>query len=284
MKEKDLEKAIDNLIIKGLIREAEQDNAEFEAALREMSEEDFLALISDTATDPANIELRNSQLDNMVLTEADEIFDNLGYEDLIEESATFSNTHMRANSKPYYSRKIVSNEYSPCELDEEDSSISYSRRPMSYLKLKRWIPWATAIMSAAAILLIILIPVYRSMDSKICESVLLANESYISPSRGADMSTMQKDEVRSILHELERQYSISKQHDADLLNSEKIDSENTDYYLENESPQETGMNLVQAYLKLRQKDKAVKVLKELAGSDTDPEFKEYCQKLIEILE
>lgn len=45
MKEKDLEKNLDNLIIDGLIKEAEQDNADFEAAMRKMSEEEFEELI-----------------------------------------------------------------------------------------------------------------------------------------------------------------------------------------------------------------------------------------------
>lgn len=49
MKEKDLEKNLDNLIIDGLIKEAEQDNADFEAAMRQMSEEEFEELIYEPA-------------------------------------------------------------------------------------------------------------------------------------------------------------------------------------------------------------------------------------------
>lgn len=45
MKEKDLEKNLDNLIIDGLIKEAEQDNADFEAAIRKMREADFNQLV-----------------------------------------------------------------------------------------------------------------------------------------------------------------------------------------------------------------------------------------------
>ena len=45
MKEKDLEKNLGNLIIDGLIKEAEQDNADFEAAIRKMSEADFNQLV-----------------------------------------------------------------------------------------------------------------------------------------------------------------------------------------------------------------------------------------------
>ncbi len=49
MKEKDLEKNLDNLIIDGLIKEAEQDNADFEAAVRKMSDEEFKELIYEPA-------------------------------------------------------------------------------------------------------------------------------------------------------------------------------------------------------------------------------------------
>lgn len=45
MKDKDLEKNLDNLIIDGLIKEAEQDNADFAAAMRKMSDEEFAELI-----------------------------------------------------------------------------------------------------------------------------------------------------------------------------------------------------------------------------------------------
>lgn len=45
MKEKDLDKLLDNLIIDGLIKEAEQDNADFEAAMRKMSDDEFEELI-----------------------------------------------------------------------------------------------------------------------------------------------------------------------------------------------------------------------------------------------
>lgn len=49
MTEKDLEKNLDNLIIDGLIKEAEQDNADFEAAMRRMSDEEFEELIFEPA-------------------------------------------------------------------------------------------------------------------------------------------------------------------------------------------------------------------------------------------
>lgn len=45
MKEKDFDKHLDNLIIDGLIKEAEQDNADFETAMRDLSDEEFKELV-----------------------------------------------------------------------------------------------------------------------------------------------------------------------------------------------------------------------------------------------
>lgn len=61
MKEKDLEKNLDNLIIDGLIKEAEQDNADFEAAMRQMSDEEFEELIYEPAYPEAD-EVRVSEM------------------------------------------------------------------------------------------------------------------------------------------------------------------------------------------------------------------------------
>lgn len=49
MKEKDLDKSLEAIIIEGLIKEAEQENADFEAAMRKMSDEDFNQLIQSVA-------------------------------------------------------------------------------------------------------------------------------------------------------------------------------------------------------------------------------------------
>ena len=56
MKEKDLERNLDNLIIDGLIKEAEQDNADFEAAMRVMSEDEFMDMLSKKVSHPIRLE------------------------------------------------------------------------------------------------------------------------------------------------------------------------------------------------------------------------------------
>ena len=62
MKEKDLDKHLDNLIIDGLIKEAEQDNADFEAAMRNMSDEEFEELIYE----PVDAEAKEDRASEMM--------------------------------------------------------------------------------------------------------------------------------------------------------------------------------------------------------------------------
>ena len=218
MKEKDLDKCLDNLIIKGLIREAEQDNADFEVAMRKISDEDFLAMTYDTA----------------------------------DESV--AKTTMSGN--------------------------------------KGWKIWVAAIASVAAILLIVFIPAYREMNSRLCESALLISEAYVGLSRGVDISSMQNDEVDAMLPELEKQYDISvkqsmklhREQSMAIAGEQSVDMDDIKYYISPVSLRDAGMELLQAYLKLNQKEKAIETIRELAEAVDDPEFKDYCRKMLEILE
>lgn len=203
MKEKDLDKCLDNLIIKGLIREAEQDNADFEVAMLNMSDDDFLTLIMPGKTRPQQM---------------------------------------------------------------------------------GWKIWTAAIASAAAILLLVLVPAHMDMDSRICGSALLASEASMPHSRGMDISSMNDKEIRASLPELERQYQASKRSNDGILYQQAPGKDNPDYYLGQMTPSEAGMDLVQAYLRLGMRDKAVETLRELADNESDPQFGNYCRKMLEILE
>lgn len=200
MKEKELEKCLDNLIIRGLIKEAEQDNAEFETAMREMSDKDFHAMISGAAPKKRNV----------------------------------------------------------------------------------WKIWTGAIASAAAILLIVLIPAVNNMHSRVCESALVALSAYWPATKGADISTMSEEEVRNLLPELEKQYYVAMHPDQEPAG--KGADGNSDYYLEHTDALEAGPDLAAAYLRLEMKDKAVEILKELAAKDENPDFSEHCIKILDILE
>ena len=191
MKEEDIDRIIDNMITEGLIKEGEQDNADFEAALRNMSDEDFLAMI-------------------------------------------------------------------------------YEARPQPK-EMKPWRIWLTAAVSAAAVLALVLIPAYRSMNAKVCESALVACEAYMPSARGGvDPSASDISEIKEELPELEADY-----------NSALNPTGSQDYYAPNLA--EAGWDLATAYLRLGERSKAKKVLTELATRYSDNEFGAQCLRIADIL-
>lgn len=261
MKEKDLEKCLDNLIIKGLIQEAEQDNAEFETALRNMSEEDFLALVYDASEQPTGAGILYN--DKIILTKKETIEK--------EHELAFSIDEGFGGSGHYYRRAHSA----ASELDKPKAASAGN---------KSWKIWIAAIASVAAILLIVFIPAYKIMDSRVCESALLASETYKGPSRGIKISAMQNDEVKAMLPELEKQFQVSQEVQDILVLDDEPEPEGLDYYSGAVGAEEAGMDLVQAYLKLGKKEKAIEVLHKLAANNDNPDFREFCQKMLEILE
>lgn len=266
MKEKDLEKCLDNLIIEGLIKEAEQDNAEFEAALRNMSDEDFLQLISQDI----NVEVAEPSH----LGASEPAYSELIFED---EEFTLSHSPIKLNK----ARKIADS--SPCVKDGfNDASPTKSKSKQS-----TWKPWVAAIASAAAILVIVLIPTFRYIDSRVCESTLLASSSYKTPSRGGndiDIASLSKAKVLSMIPKLQEQYESLEPVEEMYVLDEPEDVVSEDYYIEATDQKEAGMQLVQAYLRTNQKVKAVELLHELSDKYGDSDFGNQCKKLLEILE
>ena len=266
MREKDLEKCLDNLIIKGLIQEAEQDNAELEAAMREMSEEDFLALIyeADEESMRASMIMENE----MALMEHEMIL-----KDTISMNTAPSRISLRKANR-------VVDEYA-----EWDAPTPINNPEATKSRQNRWKIWSAAIASVAVILLIVFIPAYREMDSRLCESALLASATYMPPSRGGDdIVTMPKDEVKALLPELKMQYSASLKREEGIQYMETPEDKEKEYYSLISDPQEAGMELVQAYLRLNKKDKAIEVLRQLSDKYGDSEYGEHCKNLLEILE
>ncbi|MDE7419537.1 MAG: hypothetical protein K2N35_04950 [Muribaculaceae bacterium] len=264
MKEKDLEKCLNNLVIKGLIQEAEQDNAEFEVAMREMSDEDFLALIYDTVEDHSRAAISLEKDIVLANKKSVEMSSNIafGMSGVFEDNAA--------------------DEWDDFDLPEATSVPKKSEMPQ-----KGWKVWVAALASVAAVLLIVFIPAYREMDARLCGSALLVSEAYMPTSRGTDISSMKNDEVEAMLPKLEKQYSISVRQEKrteGIAGEQAIEKDDLSYYIERVAPRDAGMELVQAYLKLNQKDKAIEILRELAESDEDPDFREYCRKMLEILE
>lgn len=219
MKEKKLEKMLDSMIVDGLIKESEQDNADFEYAMSKISEEDF-----------------------------DEIVKVPEYAD--ERVCA----DMCADTEGYRSSA---------------ASVIQQKTPVLLQGKKRFMikPWIYSLSAAAAILMCVLVPAYNMMNNKLCDSALIASNSYMTSTKGGfDVNTATKDQIKAELKTLETDYIQAA---------------------DDEEKREAGWNLVQAYLKLHKKGETIKVLKELNekfGEGRLNEFDNPYQELLEILD
>lgn len=236
MKEKDLDKNLDNIIIDGLIKEAEQDNADFAAAMRNMSEEEFEEMVYQPA-----------------------------YADSYEEDSA---------GAPFYAEKSASiaADSEICEPTASESALHQkSTRQKSKFKIFR--PWITAAVSAAAVVLLILIPSFNAMNAKLCDSALYMSEAYITPAKGGfDISSASVDEIKSELPTLKELFE----------NSMRVRYPELGFH--SEEFRESGWNLVVAYLKLHKKKDAIKVLKILEENTKGTNFGDHCSKMLEQLD
>ena len=222
MKEKDLDKHLDNLIIDGLIKEAEQDNADFEAAMRNMSDEEFEELIYE----PAYAEAKEDRASEMMAASV---------------AADMDYLEKRRRHQPLVAKK-------------------------SKWQVLR--PWIASAMTAAAVVLIVLIPSVNAMNGKLCDSALYASNAYITSSRSAtEINGLSDGQLKSKLPELEKRYKECV----------KVDGKLT-YYTDD--LKEAGWDLTLAYLRLHKKGDALKVLKVLSTQFEGTPFGDHCQKMI----
>lgn len=248
MKEKDLEKNLDNLIIDGLIKETEQDNADFEAAMRKISDEEFDELIY-------------GHVDKQVYDYVEK--QEMEFEIYSEPACSYSIIEDRETIQPHNKLIILKKgqRVSP-EGDSEESEMP---------KISKWKvvrPWVISAVAAVAVILIVLIPSMNMMNARLCESALYASESYITPAKGGfDISNASVTEIKEELPNLELRYK-------ECINDEGKSLSYTD------DLQEAGWNLVVAYLKLHKKQDAVDVLKVLAGQYGDTDFGRHCKVLL----
>lgn len=272
MKENVLEKNLENLIIDGLIKEAEQDNADFENAMRNMSDEDFLELIYE----PAYV---SDTCDN-----TPEIQEEIWPDESIggfscgsvppprySRSIALRSRPMAAQSRPALSEMI---------FDEEPSQMPVTPAPVSEVKprkkakskLRLLGPWLAAAVVAVSVIMIVLIPSLNSMHARLCESALYASSQYISTSQSATtISELSDYELKNRLPELEERYREY------IENGQSSSS----YY---DNLKEVGWDLTLAYLRLHRKGDAVSVLKVLGKEYSDTEFGIHCTKLLHLLE
>lgn len=252
MKEKELKRNLDYLIIDGLIKEAEQDDADFEAAMRRMSEEDFNELIHE----PAFAYAADDCLVNFSIACGNkrEMFE------AIESADAYDSTNA---SEP--AEKFV---YPP------HTAAPTSRR-------KKFRPWITAAITAAAVILIVLIPSINIMNNKLCDSALLASSSYIASSESASQIIgLDKVFLERRLPDIERKYEECSKNSERFYETldDKKSGERITYHTAD--LREAGWDLALAYLKLHRKGDAEKVLKVLAEQYKGTPFGEHCQKML----
>lgn len=249
MKEKDLDKNLDNLIIDGLIKEAEQDNADFAAAMRKMSNEEFESIVREPAFVDYDNNIRHSSVTELPpvaaeMTTHDIVLEDKGRSMMQEDEVSFE--------------------------EDETSSLEQVKPKSSRFKLFR--PWITAAVSAAAVILIVLIPSLNSMNAKLCDSALYMSEAYITaPKGGFDISSATTEQIKEELPNLEQQYESMIEKDGKLV-----------YY--RDGFQDAGWTLAVAYLKLHKKSDAIKVLKTLESQTQGTPFGNHCKELLKQLD
>lgn len=234
MKEKDLDKNLENIIIDGLIKEAEQENADFAAEMRKMSKEEF---------------------EDMV------------YQPVYADSGIDDNEYSISPREPLY-RKTAASIAADSEI-YESPVIDFKSHTKSRFKLFR--PWIAAAVSAAAVILIVLIPSINSLNAKLCDSALYMSEAYITaPKGGIDISSASIVQIKEELPNLEQQYKSTIEQDGKSV-------------IYHDGFQDAGWNLAIAYLKLHKKSDAVKVLKTLESQTHGTPFGNHCAKMLEQL-
>lgn len=229
MKEKDLDKNLENIIIDGLIKEAEQENADFAAAMRKMSEEEFMDMVYEPA-----------------------------YTDMEKSVA----------AEPALYRKV--------RASVADEDVDFKAMPTHAVhkksKFKIFRPWIAAAVSAAAVVLLVLIPSFNAMNAKLCDSALYMSEAYITPAKGGfDISSANEKQIKEELPNLEQRYESS------IVVDGKLSTYTDDF-------QDAGWTLAIAYLKLHKKSDAVKVLKTLESQSKGTPFGGHCSKMLEQLD
>ncbi|MDE6022208.1 MAG: hypothetical protein K2G13_01775 [Muribaculaceae bacterium] len=287
MKEKDLEKNLDNLIIDGLIKEAEQDNKDFEIAMRNMSDEDFLALIYDAVDAQKKLEPEfDDSAYYSVIIDYD-IDENIEAVHTVEsENTAFahegSDNSASNMSHPRLYRRFALNEEITPSVSDAFSGSSQERKSGNG---RKWLPWLAAAVAAVAVVIAILIPAFNHMDSLACENALFAMNTYLPSSKGMDLSSVSKDEIRQMLPDIEKSYNKSLKKDEGIMYGvapEANEETGLDYYTS--SPRDAAWDLIEAYLRLGEKKKAVELLKTLSDQYGDTEDGDFCRHLITTLD
>lgn len=248
MKEKDLDKNLENIIIDGLIKEAEQENADFAAEMRNMSDEEFEEMVREPAFADYDDGIRHSSVTEFPSVAADMA--------IPEVAASYSGFDIKRDAS----------------YDEFDDGFEKPQSPSKKSRVKIFRPWITAAVSAAAVVSLILISGFNAMNAKLCDSALYMSEAYITPAKGGfDISSATTEQIKEELPNLERQYQSTIEKDGKLV-----------YY--RDGFQDAGWTLAVAYLKLHKKSDAIKVLKTLESQTQGTPFGNHCKELLKQLD
>lgn len=266
MKEKDLNKHIDKIIIDGLIKEAQQENLEFQAAMRKMSNEDFLELIMDNSSEKKVADIfatASNQLWLPIGEEKNEEVLEANEDRMTSFESNFPQNALKARIFKFDDIVESKEEYEqPVDSEKDSKMVSRSTN------FRKFVPWISSALVAAACILAIVIPTVNSANGKLCESALMLSQTYMTTSKSSlDIANASVEEIKRQLPELENAYkSCIKQEGKFTIYSPGL--------------QEAGWDLTLAYLKLHKKGKALEVLRVLAKQYKDTPFGRHCLILI----
>ena len=264
MKEEDLKKNLDRIIIEGLIKEAEQENADFEAAMKKMSHEDFLELIMNHE----HVKEDQYAETGVIAEEVDYDMDESPKEFLepVLEASSYKSVQTPADSahKGIYYRKA--------EIVSDSESKEFLPKEVKRKPFKKFVPWITSALAAAACILAIVLPTVHHANGKLCDGALMMSQQYMTSSKGSlDIASVSEEEVKNMLPMLEKNYN-------DCI---KVDGKSVTY---TPGLQECGWDLTLAYLKLHKKGKAIDVLKVLVQQYQGTAFGDHCENLLKQLD
>lgn len=256
MKEKDFDKNLNMLLIKGLIKEAEQENIEFEEALKKIDDDEFLQITSSPKHE-------NSPMKEKICESKSLNFAKFVEEDYDDEG-DFEEGDYDEDDGDY--------EESP----EGNYSIQYSK-PVSVAADKAQVRYKTGMRRRRtffSFLILALIAVttfsvvaYNRYSNKLCQNALTLYFD-ISVSDGRTKQLVHNAQwAKKNLPDLEREYGLYLK---------------KDYFPD--SFAEKGWMLSEAYLLLNKRGDAIAILNDILGYCPDSKVSDKARKVLEIID
>lgn len=247
MKEHDLDKCLENIIIDGIIKEAEQDSADLAAAMRQMSDEEFIALVDTTRPTSTFCASFSKSFRNF------EVF-----------------------GEPENNYNCVAEEKRRCSAESQEPTTqsivlakgqSFSFTPAS----KRRSPWLAVAAVVAAVCILSVILVVNHRNNALCDRALIMAMSY-----GVPNNTIVYFEEPSIAEVKAQLPALKQRYEASFT-----EQDGTTIYTDDFLP--AGWDLAMAYLALHRKADATKVLRQLADRAQATPFGDLCRDILRTL-